>query len=473
MKTWQTWLSFRLWSAVLLLPLSRVEAGVTFTSLYSFTSNDDGSNPQAALLEGSDGYFYGTAFNGGANSSGTIFKISTIGALTTLYSFTGGSDGSNPQAGLTQGSGGLFYGTTQSGGAPTNGSPAGTVFQLSPNGPLNTLYSFNTDSYGGNNGSYPQARLVQASDGYLYGTAFEGGTYGFGNSATNGFGSVFKIGTGGALTNLYPFTGGADGAYPAAGLVQGTDGNFYGTTQAGGTANSGTIFEISSSGVLTTLYSFTGGNDGGGPLGDLVRGGDGYFYGTTAGGGANSLGTVFKASTNGTLNTLYSFAGNDDGENPQAGLALGSDGNFYGSTQSGGTNGGGGTLFKITATGALTTLYSFTGGNDGSNPQAALVQGSDGAFYGTTVNGGKSGAGTVFRLSVGLAGLPKLTIVPSGANVVLKWPSSATGFMLESTASIAPPVAWATNSAPPVVINGQNTVTISISGPQLFFRLSQ
>jgi len=473
MNTWQTLLKFRLWTTALLLPVSSVQAGVTFTSLYPFTGGDDGSSPQAALVEGSDGYFYGTAFNGGANSSGTIFKISTSGALTTLYSFTGGSDGSNPQAGLTQGSDGLFYGTTQSGGAPTNGSPAGTVFQFSPNGALKTLYSFNTDSYGGNNGSYPQARLVEGSDGYLYGTAFEGGTYGFGNSATNGFGTVFKISTGGALTNLYPFTGGADGAYPAAGLVQGSDGNFYGTTQAGGTSNSGTIFNISPSGVLTNLYSFSGGNDGGGPLGDLVQSGDGYFYGTTTGGGANSLGTVFKVSSNGTLTTLYSFIGSDDGENPQAGLALGSDGNFYGTTQSGGTNGGGGTIFKITATGALTTLYSFNGGNDGSNPEAALVQGSDGAFYGTTFSGGKSGAGTVFRLSVGLVGQPKLTIVPSGANVVLKWPSSATGFVLQSTTGLASPVAWATNSAPPVVINGQNTVTIPISGPQLFFRLNQ
>jgi uncharacterized repeat protein (TIGR03803 family) len=270
-----------------------VRAGVTFTSLYSFTGANDGSNPQAALVQGSDGYFYGTAFNGGASSSGTLFKISTSGALTGLHSFTGGSDGSNPQAGLTQGSDGLFYGTTQSGGTPTNGSPAGTVFQVGPNGVLLSLYSFNTDSYGGNNGSYPQARLVEGSDGYLYGTTFEGGTYGFANSATNGFGTVFKISTSGALTNLYPFTGGADGANPAAGLAQGSDGNFYGTTQSGGTANSGTIFKISTSGILTSLYSFSGGNDGGGPLGDLVQGGDGYFYGTTAAGGANSLGTVF------------------------------------------------------------------------------------------------------------------------------------------------------------------------------------
>jgi uncharacterized repeat protein (TIGR03803 family) len=205
-----------------------------------------------------------------------------------------------------------------------------------------------------------------------------------------------------------------------------------------------------------------------------VQGGDGYFYGTTAGGGANSLGTVFKISTSGALTNLYSFIGSDDGENPQAGLALGSDGNFYGTTQSGGTNGGGGTIFKITATGALTTLYSFTGGNDGSNPQASLVQGSDGAFYGTTVNGGKSGAGTVFRLSVGLAALPpELTIISSAPNVVLKWPTNATGFILQSTANLAPPAVWATNSAPPVIINGQNTVTIPISGPQLFFRLAQ
>jgi uncharacterized repeat protein (TIGR03803 family) len=475
MKNWLILLKFRLWTAALMLPAFGVQAGVTFTSLYSFTGGNDGSNPQAALVQANDGNFYGTTFNGGTGGGGTIFKISTNGSLTPLYPFTGGSDGSNPQAALMQGNDGLFYGTTLNGGQPTNGSPAGTAFQFSPSPGkvLTNLYSFNVDSYGGNAGAYPQARLLAGSDGYLYGTTFEGGTYGFANSATNGFGAVFKLSTSGALTSLYAFTGGNDGANPEAGLVQGSDGFFYGMTEAGGSSNSGTVFKISTDGVFTSLYSFSGGSDGGGPLGELVQGADGNFYGTTAGGGANGWGTVFKISTTGILTGLYSFAGTDDGENPEAGLVPGSDGNFYGTTQSGGTNGGGGTIFKITAMGALTTLYSFTGGNDGSNPQAALVQGSDGNFYGTTLNGGQSGSGTVFRLSVGLVVPPKLTIALSGANVVLKWPATATGFILQSAANLASPLVWTNNPTAPAVINGQNTVTNPISGTQLFFRLRQ
>jgi uncharacterized repeat protein (TIGR03803 family) len=470
MKTLQTSIKFRLWAVALVLPVFGAQSGVTFTSLYSF-SGTDGYSPNA-LVQGSDGYFYGTTLNGGANSDGAVFKISTSGALTNLYSFTGGTDGSSPQAGLVQGSDGYFYGTTQSGGTPAFGGPAGTVFKVSPGGALTNLYSF-TDSFtGGNSGADPVAGLVQGSDGYFYGTTFQGGTYGFSNSGTNGFGTVFKISTNGTLKSLYPFSGGNGGANPEAGLVQGSDGYFYGTTQSGGLDNSGTVFKISTNGAWTGLYAFSGSTDGGGPLGGLVEGRDGYFYGTTAGGGTNGSGTVFKISTSGTLTNLYSFTGGDDGQNPQAGLVRGSDGNFYGTTQSGGTNGGGGTIFKITTKGMLTILYSFTGGSDGSNPQAALVQGSGGDFYGTTLSGGQSGAGTVFRLTVVL-GPPQLTIIPSAANVALIWPTNAIGFILQSTTNLASPVVWATNSAAPVVINGQNTVTNPISASQQFFRLAQ
>jgi uncharacterized repeat protein (TIGR03803 family) len=223
--------------------------------------------------------------------------------------------------------------------------------------------------------------------------------------------------------------------------------------------------------ALTNLYSFSGGSDGGGPLGGLVQGSDGYFYGTTSGGGTNYSGSVFKISTSGVLTSLYSFTGGDDGSNPQAGLVQGTDGNFYGTTQSGGTNGGEGTVFKITAKGVFSSLYSFSGGNDGSNPQAGLVQGSDGNFYGTTVNGGKGGAGTVFRLAVEL-GPPQLSIILSGASVIVSWSTNAIGFTLHSTTNLASLV-WTTVSALPVVVNGQNALTNAISGRQQFFRLSQ
>jgi uncharacterized repeat protein (TIGR03803 family) len=466
-----------LWATTLMVSVFAAQAGATFTSLYSFTGGDDGYGPNG-LVQGSDGFLYGTAFNGGTNSDGTVFKISTSGALTSLYSFSGANDGANPEGVLVQGSDGFFYGTTQAGGKPVFPAPAGTVFKIGSNGTLTTLYSFTVDFPGGNDGSYPMAGLVQnSSDGNFYGTTFEGGTYGFSGNGTNGFGTVFRISPSGTLTNLYSFSGGADGANPAGGLSQGSDGNFYGTTQAGGLNNSGTVFKLDPTVTtpgegLTNLYSFTGGSDGGGPVGSLLQGRDGYFYGTTANGGASGFGTVFKISTNGALTNLYSFTGLDDGANPLAGLVQGSDGNFYGTTQSGGTNGGEGTVFRISPKGAFASLYSFSGGKDGSNPQAALVQAEDGSFYGTTVNGGLGGAGTIFRLAVVL-GPPQLLITSSGGNVVLKWPANPAGFKLQSTTNLGSSAAWTTNSVAPVVINGQNTVTTPISGTQQFFRLGQ
>jgi uncharacterized repeat protein (TIGR03803 family) len=196
-----------LWAAVLVLPAFGAQAAAVFTSLHSFTVFPNGAYPAAALVQGSDGNFYGTTQGGGTNGAGTVFQISTNGALTSLYSFTGGNDGADPRAGLVQGSDGYFYGTTSGGG--TNNE--GTVFKISPNGGLTGLYSF----IGGNDGAYPVAGLVQGSDGYFYGTTYDGGT--------NGAGTVFRISTNGALTSLYSFTGGNDGGVPQAGLVQGVN----------------------------------------------------------------------------------------------------------------------------------------------------------------------------------------------------------------------------------------------------------
>jgi uncharacterized repeat protein (TIGR03803 family) len=370
---------------------------------------NDGAHPLAAPVQGSDGNFYGTTRDGGTYGGGTVFKITTNGAYTSLYSFSGTNDGALPYGGLVQGSDGNFYGTTPGGG--TNGAIHwGTVFKISTNGALITLFSFDWFD-----GASPYAGLVQGRDGSFYGTTSEGNTIG-------GYGTVFKISTNGALTSLYSFRGTNDGALPSGGLVQGSDGNFYGTTERGGTNDFGTVFKISTNGAYNRLYSFTGGNDGGGPNG-LVQGSDGNFYGTTERGGANNSGTVFK----------------------------------------------------MTSSGALTILYSFTGGNGGANPwaglvRAGLVQGIDGSFYGTTYSGGQGSAGTVFRLTV-VPDSPQLTITPTGANVILAWPTNSTGYTLESTTNLVSP-AWTTNSLAPVVVNGQNTVTNPISGTQQFFRLS-
>jgi uncharacterized repeat protein (TIGR03803 family) len=464
-------------AATFVLPVFCAHAAVVFTSLYSFTGGADGSGPLAALVQDSDGSFYGTTPYGGTHGGGTVFQMSTNGALTSLYSFPGGNDGAYPWAGLVQGTDGNFYGTTRLDGM----NQSGTVFQISTDGTLATLYSFS-----GDDGRSPMAGLVQGSDGNFYGTTAGGGT--------NGQGTVFQMSTNGALTSLYSFPGGNNGSYPWAVLAQGSDGNFYGTTALnylgfGGHRGDGTVFSITTNGVLTTLYSFTGGNDGGWPRAALVQGNDGYFYGTTSDydgydqylGGS---GSVFRISTNGSLTPLHAFGSITnatgealDGAFPAGALVQGSDGNFYGTTSYGGTNGAG-TAFKISANGALTTLYAFgsitnASGEalDGANPCAALVQGSDGSFYGTTSGGGTYTNGTVFRLTI--VPQPQLTITPSGPNVILTWPTNATGFTLQSTTSLGSSPVWNTNSLAPVVVNGQNTVTKPIFGTQQFYRLSQ
>src|SRR5438046_2133022 len=254
--------------------------------------------------------------------------------------------------------------------------------------PLTTLHSFN-----GGDGRSPEATLVQGSDGNFYGTTPLGGAH--------FHGTVFKIDTTGTFTTLHSFSGSlGDGAVPVAGLVQGSDGNFYGTTSSGGAFYQGTVFRMTSSGAITVLHSFNSFfSEGAVPIAGLVQGSDSNFYGTTMLGGAHHKGTVFKIDATGTFTTLHSFSGSpSDGANPVAALVQGGDGNFYVTTALGGTHFRG-TVFNIDATGSLTTLHSFAGSpGEGALPFAGLVQGSDGKFYGTTALGGAHGAGTVFNL---------------------------------------------------------------------------
>ena len=473
-----------LWVAALGLPALGVQAAVVFTSLYSFGSVTDtngtpldGEGPYAGLVQGSDGNFYGTTAGGGTNGGyGIVFTISTVGTLTSLYSFTGSNDGSNPQAGLVQGNDGYYYGTTFGGG--TNGD--GTVFKITSNGALTSLYSFTN----GIDGTYPRAGLVQGTDGTLYGTTA-------GDEFT--YGTVFKISTNGALTGLYSFSGvngGSGGIQPYAGLVQGSDGYFYGTTRAGGDS-SGTVFKINSDFVLPRFFLFpVDGIDGSRPN-TLVQGSDGNFYGTAkSGGGTNDFGggggngTVFKITTNAALTCLYSFTGGNDGADPEAALVQGGNGTLYGTTSSGGSSGNG-TVFSInTNATSFTTLFSFSAGStnasgvltnsDGANPQAGLVL-SGNTLYGTTTYGGTNGMGTVFELTIE----PQLTITLSGTNMILSWPTSDTGYTLECATNLVPPVVWyATNvwnyfdGTTLTIIDGQNVVTNPISGSQMFYRLA-
>jgi uncharacterized repeat protein (TIGR03803 family) len=285
-------------------------------------------------------------------------------------------------------------------------------FQDHLRGSADELYSFCTQT-GCLDGLYPYAGLIEGADGNFYGTTAQGGT----NDGHAG--TVFKITPKGKLTTLYSFCAQSnctDGLYPSGGLVQGEDGNFYGTTFSGSIGDAqwcsggcGTIFKISRTGILTTLHSFAGySGEGSGPNSALLQGKDGTFYGTTENGGAYDVctygcGTVFKITPKGTLTTLHSFAGSPsgDGAAPFANLVFGTDGDFYGTTSNGGTNDAG-TVFKITPAGVLTTIHSFcTVSNcaDGQTPEGGLVSTSDGNLYGTTTLGGVYTAGSVFKIT--------------------------------------------------------------------------
>jgi uncharacterized repeat protein (TIGR03803 family) len=337
----------------------------TLTVLYSFcsqTSCTDGMAPYAGLVQATDGNFYGTTTYGGANGDGTVFRITPSGTLTTLYSFCSQSnctDGRGPEASLIHADDGNLYGTTTGGGTNTTDCGVlgcGTVFKITLGGTLTTLYSFCSKGACAD-GEFPQGGLVQATDGHLYGTTYNGGVNGMN-------GTVFEITTSGALTTLYSFcalSSCTDGKLPEAALVQAADGNLYGTTYQGGTntagcggSGCGTVFKITTSGTLTTLYNFCSQSnctDGGEPAAGLVQAADGNLYGTTyqEGLGYDTNGTIFKITTAGMLTTLYTFCSQSnctDGEHSYAGLIQAIDGNLYGTTNGGGANGWG-TAFSL------------------------------------------------------------------------------------------------------------------------------
>ncbi|HXB99567.1 MAG TPA: choice-of-anchor tandem repeat GloVer-containing protein [Terriglobales bacterium] len=380
-------------SAVLLLAVTAATAQ-TYTNLYAYPGTDNNTSGitwPSVMSQGQDGDLYSTIQTNGSYQYGSVYKMSTSGGYTLLYSFCGegspcASTGANPTGGVTLGWDGNLWGTTYNGGK----DGAGTAFKMTPAGDLTSLYSFTN----GKDDSAPTYTLLQGQDGNMYGVSeaqYEGQ-----------YGSFFKLTTKGKIS-AYPFDY-TDGSSPNL-PVQGTDLNFYGTTQGGGNAACacGVIYKATAAGKITVLHNFSGyvsstQYDGARPIGILVEGADGNFYGTTYQGGEYNAGTVFKIAPSGTYTLLHSFsfqAPTYDGQLPIAGLTLGTDGNFYGTTAYGGTQNGG-AIFEITPAGKETVLYNFcvVSCYDGFIPTTPMVLHTDGIFYGNTA--GNSNGGSVF-----------------------------------------------------------------------------
>lgn len=375
---------------------ARGARGQSYSVLHSFTGGSDGGNPEGGLVADSAGNLYSTTSHGGASGDGTVFKMTPTGVETVLHSFSG-SNGRLPVAGLARDSAGNLYGTAETGGA----SNEGVAFKMSPAGVETVLHSFTDKKDGG----LPVASLIRDSAGNLYGTTFEGGNK---NACPfSGCGVVFKMTPAGVETVVHTFSF-TDGSTPLGGVARDSAGNLYGTTSQGGSDNFGNVFKLSPSGVETVLHNFTGGSDGSFPEAGLVLDSAGNLYGTAALGGSGSSGVVFKIDSAGTYSVLYSFTGGADGSVPEADLARDSAGNLYGTTVGGGdmsgscgSSGGCGVVFKLDPSGNETVLHSFTGGpSDGSDPQARVVGPFKGFLYGTTFGGGADAAGVVFKLQV-------------------------------------------------------------------------
>lgn len=470
--------------ALLVLGLVRAvtASAQTFTTLVNFDGTD-GSYPYSTVIQGPDGNLYGTSYAGGANGSGEVLQMGFTGVLNTLYSFCSRQacdDGAAPAVGLALGTDEDFYGTTAESGAYLSG----TLFKITSGGKLTSLHDFCTPPHC-TDGAYPHGALVLSGDGNFYGTTSAGGRF----SA----GTVFSITSSGNLTVVYAFCAKgacADGNGPQAGLTLGTDGLFYGTTYNGGSANScqsgcGTVFKVTPQGSLTTLYSFCAQakcTDGYGPLSELVEGRDGNFYGTTARGGAHSQGTVFKITPGGALTTLYSFCSETncaDGSDPRAGLSLANDGAFYGTTYSGGAYSNG-AVFRISTSGRYTVLHSFDV-FDGQNPASGLFQSPNGTFYGTTVFGGSSRAGTAFSLNMGLpafvqpvpvGGKQGRSVIVLGTDLTgstsVTFNGVSAAYTIESGTAIKATVPSGASTGPVRVVTPAGTLTSDVS-----FRVEQ
>ena len=448
-------------------PVSEIVAQ-TFVTLRSFSSQTDGSGPQGLSVV--NGVLYGAARGGGASGNGTLFKLNADGTgFKPLYSFSARSgpypytnaDGINPNPPVISGT--VMFGTTLQGGS----WGYGTIYRVNTDGTgFTNLHSFTAASgFGAPNedGANPYGRLV-VSGTKVYGTTSGGGHA--------GSGTVFAINSDGTgFTNVCYLPGFGGAGFPLAGLVL-SGSRLYGTTSVGGNPSAGTVFAVNTDGTgFGTLHTFAPGEGAYPQTGLLLS--VGTLFGTTLDGGSSGIGSVFKINTDGTgFQSLHSFTGsgtpltNVDGGFPNAQLML--IGNTLYGTASQGGPGGWGTLFAIGVNGtAFTVVHNFTGGSDGLYPNGELILWGN-SLYGTA-SGGTSGDGVLFGISL----VPQLTIQQSGpGNVIVSWPTNTAGFTLQSVPDFLTAHVWTAVSPSPVVVNGQNTVTTSISG-QRYFRLAQ
>lgn len=366
----------------------------SYQVLYSFAGKTGGGEPTGLLSY--KGALYGTTIAGGPKRLGTVFVRDASGKVTLLYSFAGGSDGATPQGTLVP-FGGKLYGTTEYGGSGGDG----TVYSVSPSGNERVVYSFK----GGSDGSTPIFGALLVYDGALYGLTNAGGNSKCVVNGVVGCGTVFKVTPSGNESVIYRFRGKPDGANPSGGLID-VDAMLYGTTNFGGAHDDGSVFSITPSGTEQTLYSFKGYPDGVEPYAGLTVL-NGTLYGTTALGGAfDDSGTVFSLAPSGTESVLHSFKGYPDGAVPITALMV-QNGTLFGTTQFGGSSDraclghgviGCGVIFSIAPSGSERILYKFKGEPDGSTPWAALIQ-TGGTFYGSTLSGGTSNAGSLFAIA--------------------------------------------------------------------------
>lgn len=394
-----------------LAPLPSQAWDGTAQVLYSFSGETDGGYPASDLVTDAAGNIYGTSVEGGTFGSGAVFQLAPSAGgwtQTVLYSFTSGADGGQPYGGVTLDSQGNLYGTAVVGG---NGRACedgcGVVYKLTKSGSAwsqSVLYSFT----GGSDGSGPGAGLTLDRNGNVYGMTPTGGQYGLGviyqlQPRLNG---TWKFNL------IHAFTGGVDGGAGSAGrLLLDKSGNLFGVATVGGASGKGAVFELTLGSDnrwrLKTLYSFKGQPDAGFPYGGLLFDAAGNLYGTTYYDGANNLGSVYKLSMkNGVWNetVLYSFKGGTDGLGPISNLVLDAHGNLLGTTSEGGAGGCScGTIFRLAQSSngqwRESVAYSFTGHPDAAFAYNGMVSGPSGTYYGTTVHGGVDNEGAVYQFT--------------------------------------------------------------------------